>query len=1061
MSMQERPEGQGIYVFYNDFRDKTEAFSKARGGSTTTWDDLLAVAAMHPSTVAVLRDQGVSARSVARDLRYTMYFGRPDGDRPTYDSPQNYGSLYQQAAQSLLDDLRAYQRQREFAQQPSSEWVAGEFMGIIEEHLDSRGRVLSNPAAFREIEIKAGLLQDALDGFLEDMLDTDDKREMRDDPRKMLRVLGGVAGLDSFIPFAQRRLKLTVTPDQPLKLLDAFNQKANPLEKTTPFQLVEFLKEHADPFTEYLLYRNGLLAPEGYVAPVRMPHAVIVGHALDALHFVESARGTNVDVEHLLPGLLEDREVIGIIMDLDKEGALSEKTEPDPFEAMFGGTVRGKRNLIKFNAAVRQAVSPQEDGERFRHQPVISYELKEFLRESDKTVAAGPEELASARMLGRLLKYARVREILAKAGFSREHMKKWPAFLKEAAKKKEVEAKKDGDKTQKEFKVSDYELNAVLREYTSDRTALAKEGRLDPIVGREQELRQIVTILLQKGRSNPLLIGEPGVGKTALFDGLAQRIASGDVPKQLIGAKVLTVDLSDMNSGAMYRGQFEGRLLPLIQGVAERNARDGSAPYILCIDEVDSALQAGTASGTPGAGELLKPYLTQGELSIVGATTQAAYAKHIETDHALDRRFQTVLVEEPNPEESATILRGLRDRFASYHGLEIADDLIPTIIGLTDRYLPNLYQPDKALRVLDAAFARARMMDLPEVTRNVVIDTIAAEAKIQAEFLKESEGDKYLKLREELPRQVLGQDQATAEIASTLIVAKAGLQDPRRPLGKFLLFGPTGVGKTETARALARLLHGTEEALIRIDMSDYQERHEASKLVGAPPGYVGYGEEGVLTGAVRRRPYSVVVLDEIEKAHPDVLKRLLPVFEEGEITDGRGQKINFRNTTILMTSNLGAQAAARAAERRGIGNGNRNGHLFDEVTRPMYEEAVRGFLLPEFLNRLDARLIYRPLSPEIIEQLVEREIEEISARTNGRWNASVRIGEFARKQLAIQGYDPEFGARQLKRTVQSLVLKPLSAWLLEQNGRMVDNTVIELTGVGPQFSAKLVLTPQS
>ncbi len=1050
----EEPDEHGIEIFYRGFRDKAEAFSRARGSQTTSWDDLLAVAATHPSTVAILRDQGVSASSLGQDLYYTMYFGRPVNGLSTSLSG-SYSSLYQDAAQSLLGDIKAYQQQHDYTRQPGSGRIASQFISIIQEHLESRGKMMRNPNAIKEVEIKARLLHDALEGFVVEMIGTDESEELKNDPQKLLQLYMNGDSSDSFIQFTQRRLKLAILPDQPLKVLDALNH--NSQETITPFQLVEILKGQPDPFVEYLLYRNGLLAPEGYVAPIKMPHAVTVEHALEALHLVQSTRGVDVNTEHLLPSLLYDREVVGIIMDLDKDGALSEKNEPDPFAEMFGGSSSRRRNLIKFNNAVRRAITPEEEGERFRHQPVIAVELKNFLQDVNKTVATGPEDLASARMLGELLKDARIRGILAKAGLSREHMKKWPAALKEAAAKKELEKKKDGNKDKKEFKIDDYQLNTLLGEYTVDLTQFAKEGKLDPIVGREQELKQMITILLQKGRSNPLLIGEPGVGKTALFDGLAQLIASGDVPKQLIGAKVLLVNLNDMNSGAMYRGQFEGRLLPLIQGVAERNLKGDVPPYILCIDEVHSALQAGTASNTPGAGELLKPYLTRGELSIVGATTQADYAKHIATDHALDRRFQSVSILEPSATDSVAIVAGLKELYTAHHGIEIANDLIPMIVALSNRYLPNLHQPDKALQVFDAAFARARMMGRNEVTRDVIIDTIAAAAKIEAEFLQESEGDRYLKLREQLPQQVLGQDQAILEIASTLIIAKAGLQDPRRPLGKFLLLGSTGVGKTETARALARLLHGTEDALIRIDMSDYQERHEASKLVGAPPGYIGYGEEGVLTGAVRRRPYSVIVLDEIEKAHPEVLRRFLPVFEEGEITDGRGEKINFRNTIILMTSNLGAEKAARVAAHNEADNGNGTEYLWNEVTKPIYEEAVKNHLPPEFLNRLDGRLVYRPLPPEIIEQLVEREIEDISSRTVTRWNAPIQITEDVRTQIATEGYSPEYGARQLKRTVQSTVVAPLAAWLLEQNDQQLDNTTIEITGIGEQFHADVVL----
>ena len=630
--------------------------------------------------------------------------------------------------------------------------------------------------------------------------------------------------------------------------------------------------------------------------------------------------------------------------------------------------------------------------------------------------------------------------------------------------------------------------NKALSEFSRDLTAAARTGKLDPVIGRDDEIQRVIQILSRRTKNNPCLIGEPGVGKTAIAEGLAEKIAAGDVPDNLLDKKLLSLDLSGMVAGTKYRGEFEER----IKKVMQEAKKDGN--IILFIDEIHTIVGAGSAEGAVDAANILKPALSRGEIQIIGATTLNEYRKYIEKDAALERRFQPVTVGEPSQKAALEILKGLRQKYEQHHGLHITDEALKAAVELSSRYINDRFLPDKAIDLMDEAASRVRMeqeepseelKSLEEKLNTIAADKEAAitaqdfekaaqlrdtekEYKKQLDVerdkrrknnqthrdvteediaavvsgwtgvpvtrLTEDESQRLLHMEETLHKRVVGQDEAVKAVARAIRRGRVGLKDPKRPIGSFLFLGPTGVGKTELCKSLAEAMFGDENAMIRIDMSEYMERHTVSRLVGSPPGYVGHDEGGQLTEKVRRKPYSVVLFDEIEKAHEDVWNIMLQILDDGRITDSQGRTVDFKNTVIVMTSNIGAKALTDAGAKLSVDAGDKKAaedadKAYEQAKETVMEELRRTFR-PEFLNRIDDIIVFRALTEQDIEEVARRMLKTVANRME---SMGIRLdaSEEAVKELAREGFDPKYGARPLRRAIQNKVEDTVAERMLD------------------------------
>ncbi len=624
----------------------------------------------------------------------------------------------------------------------------------------------------------------------------------------------------------------------------------------------------------------------------------------------------------------------------------------------------------------------------------------------------------------------------------------------------------------------------TLDQYSRDLTRMAAEGRLDPVIGRERESSRVIQILSRRTKNNPCLIGEPGVGKTAVIEGLAIRIAEGSVPDIMKDKRLVSLDLSGMVAGSKYRGEFEERIKNVINEVS----RDHS--IILFIDEIHTIIGAGGAEGALDAANIIKPSLARGEIQLIGATTVSEYRKHIEKDAALERRFQPVMVEEPTVEESVDILKGLRKAYEDHHRVVITDDALEAAVKLSSRYISDRFLPDKAIDLIDEASSKIRLSTYvqpkeihkleeeikaletekenavfnqeyelageikkkqdkkreriekvkkrweneqneirPEVTEEEIADVVSDWTKIPVKSIRETEANKLKNLEETLHKRVVGQEEAVTAVSKAIRRGRVGLKDPKRPIGSFLFLGPTGVGKTELSKALAEAMFGAESAIIRVDMSEYMEKHAVSKMIGSPPGYVGFEEGGQLSEKVRRNPYSVLLFDEIEKAHPDVFNILLQVLDDGQITDSQGRRIDFKNTVIIMTSNCGAE---NITTPKSLGFGTQKTPDADyKVIKERVMEAVRHTFKPEFLNRIDETIVFHPLDKSNMKDIVNIMLKDIRKRAEEQMALTIRVTDNAKDFLIEKGYDQKYGARPLRRAIQNLVEDELAGKILD------------------------------
>ena len=791
-----------------------------------------------------------------------------------------------------------------------------------------------------------------------------------------------------------------------------------------------------------------------------------------------------VGTEHLLVGLLLEEEGVAARV-LDANGVKADKVKelisqlifPNQNVGTIGETVYTPGAVRVLNQSYREAV-------RFKA-PLIGTEhlLIAMIRESD---------CAAVRLLNTMdvslqKLYVDLRSAMGEDG---------------ADAREELQSSRAG----KDSSASTPTLNSFSR----DLTKLAREGKLDPVIGRESEIQRVVQILSRRTKNNPCLIGEPGVGKTAVVEGLAQMIAGGNVPETIADRRVMTLDLSGMVAGSKYRGEFEERIKKVISEVTE----DGNV--LLFLDEIHTIIGAGGAEGAIDASNILKPSLARGEIQLIGATTREEYRKYIEKDAALERRFQPVVVEEPTEEQSIAILKGLRPKYEEHHKVTITDEALVAAVRLSSRYINDRFLPDKAIDLIDEAASKIRLTtyvepaEIKSLTEDIekleiqkeqaikneayekagdikkrqqkkrekiekirekwqkektsrkltvgegeIADVVSGWTKIPVRKLAEEESERLRKLESILHERVVGQEEAVTAVAKAIRRGRVGLKDPKRPIGSFLFLGPTGVGKTELCKALAEAMFGTENALIRVDMSEYMEKHSVSKMIGSPPGYVGYEEGGQLSEKVRRNPYSVILFDEIEKAHPDVFNILLQVLDDGHITDAQGRKIDFKNTVLIMTSNAGAENII-SPKRLGFASNDDAKERYRFMKERVMEEVKRMFK-PEFINRIDEIIVFHQLSQDHMKEIVDIMLKGICRRTLTQMNLKLTVDDSAKAFLVEKGYDEKYGARPLRRAIQNLLEDGLAEAVLDGKVKAGDEVTVTKGDDGLKFLSAEVI----
>jgi len=778
-----------------------------------------------------------------------------------------------------------------------------------------------------------------------------------------------------------------------------------------------------------------------------------------------------IGTEHLLLGLVaEESGVAGKVL---RGMGLNPRRIQDMVERMAGSGRRGTRTAPELTPRTKRVIElAVDEARRMGHHYIGTEHLLLGLVRQGESVAL---------------------DILRRMGISPERIRQ---ETRKAIQESPVYAGGQG-KQQAEKKGAKKGKTPLVDQLATDLTTKAEEGKLDPVIGREMEIERVIQVLSRRTKNNPALIGEPGVGKTAIVEGLAQRIVNGETPEPLLDKRVLQLDVGSLVAGTMYRGQFEERLKRIIEELKESTS-------ILFIDEVHMLVGAGSAGSSVDAANILKPALARGELQCIGATTLDEYRRNIESDAALERRFQPILVEEPTIEETIDILHGIRKPYEEHHKLHISDEALEAAAHLSARYVPDRFLPDKAIDLIDETSARVRMYktplagslkesfeslrgvqrerelaleearyedaaDLrerervleekiaqlrlgwqdkdasPAVSAEDIAEVLAMWTGIPVMQIAEEESERLLKMEEALHERIIGQTEAIDTIAKAVRRARAGLKDPKRPIGSFILLGPTGVGKTELTKALAAFMFGSEDALVQLDMSEFMERHSVARLVGAPPGYIGYEDAGQLTEALRRRPYSIVVFDEIEKAHPEAFNMLLQIMEEGHLSDARGRKVDFRNAIIIMTSNVGAdmikrQTALGFAPKRDEEKDQEQ--AYEEMRDKLMGQLKRVFR-PEFLNRVDATIVFKALSKSEITQIVDLEIAKVRERLSEH-QISLEATEAAKALLADEGYNPDYGARPLRRVIQYRVEDALSDALLAGRFKSHDTIIVDV-----------------
>ncbi|MCB9991057.1 MAG: ATP-dependent Clp protease ATP-binding subunit [Rhodospirillales bacterium] len=803
---------------------------------------------------------------------------------------------------------------------------------------------------------------------------------------------------------------LTPGEKKPLHILEKMD--ANPLDKPSPLKVVDMMLMTAPPFYKKLLHRNGLLTDDTEMQDElasQFPGSFIERVALSALEVAKDAGSRMVDERHLTMALFSEPELQVHLHDL------------------------GVKDLLEFRDTLAKKMfkAELEDESSIRVYPEVTSEFKGYIWQLEKFCS---EHKKDKHLPSRVFREVfndspEVDTALKESGLLRRMVRGWvKPYGQESVSEEE-------EKKQKPFEIDDEQFEALVAEYCVDFTRLASQKKFDPIIGNDHVLDDVETTLLKRGKKNPIVIGEAGVGKTKIMEGHAQRVVSGKIAKKLIGSRLLSLDLHSINTSP-FVGVFESRILPILKGAAERNASGRFPPIQIAIDEMGNAMDAGAHSKGEGIKGMIKPYLTTGDLFVIGATTMDEYQTKIQKDGALARRFNKIIVNPPSVEETVQILTQLKSRFVKHHGLRIPNKLVAKTVDFAERYIHEVNHPDKSLDLFDHACAIAVKAGAKTLGEEHLVKATSVASNIPENFLKGDERIRFANLEGDLNEVVFDQPEAVKAVSSSLQRAKAGLRsNPEAPIGTFLFVGPTGVGKTELTRAVTRNLFGSEDFLTRFDMAEFQEKHTISRLIGSPPGYEGNAEGGGLVNAVLQKPYSVLLYDEVEKAHKDVFNVLLRPFDSGMVTDGRGRTANMHNTINIMTSNIGAKEVMERGRELGL-NPVDDAEEWQAMARPIYEAAVEAYFSPEFLNRLDGVIYFNSLSKPTMERLVDIQLKQTTEQVRANHHGlELELAPQFRTAAMQKGYDVRYGARPLKRAWQDIVSGPLSHFLLNQNER--------------------------
>ncbi len=991
--------------YFQGFIDRAKNTATARGAKLPTWEDVWVAAADTRELADVLRQRGVHVDGFRNEIRYISKFLENPQAVSAAPSPEEVAKI----AAELIDDLESFMLATSGTTEERQENLQA-IINFIQRRLFHS--MLEGKFDPREMSKRQAVLGMALQQGLSPLLtQAMAHREGHDLPVDIKRAGAGML-IQELIALRPEDMEAVENVIGTIEQM-----QDNPFTPPSPVEVVDQLGRWSEGFYTELMYRNGMrtndVDREDSLAQILPAHSV-QRVALTALDYAYGGNDKAVTARHIALALLRERDVQVHLRKL------------------------GIKDLMEFEDKVRKATTIEDKPEGgIRVHPQIYQNMRDLIEDLDEAYDAKPNMAELLRIV--LTKDTEISKAFTKAGLTKAMRGDWVGQY-------EVDEEKKDEKDKDEFGVSDFELDRLIEKYCNDYTAQASKRKFDPMIGNTDTLDNVITKLMKRGKKNPIVIGDPGVGKTKILEGLAQAIVSGQVPKEMIGARLLMLDAHQMND-TPWLGMFESRILPIIKGISERNASGKFPPIFLGIDEMAHAMDAGAHSKGDGLRGLIKPYLTTGEMFLIGTATDTEFRTKLEKDPALARRLQPVVMKEPDTEETTAILKGIRSKYARHHALRIPTPLLAEIATLAGRYIHTVKQPDKSIDLLDEACAYARKSGSLSLKKEHIVAAVSAKTNVPAEFISSSERERYANIEDNLNNRVYDQPDAVKTVGSALQRAKAGFREEGRPIGNFLFVGPTGVGKTELSKALAEFLMGSvANGLQRFDMSEFMEKQAVARFIGAPPGYVGYEEGGGLINRLRTNPFGVYLYDEIEKAHPDVFNVLLRPFDEGVVTDGRGMTGDMRNVINVMTTNLGAEEVQQTGFGRGL-DPVRDYQKWREMARPIYERAVKDFFKPEFLNRLDGVVYFDSLSPDTMTRLVEGRLSQTAQQLEAGHGLKLELAPEFLRVAADRGFDVRFGARPLKRTWASMVEDPMSKFLLGQPERRVKSASILRVGV--------------